>query len=436
MITDEKFDMSAKVIVTAPSDRIFFQNLRTNISINEEVRDLIKYELEDDFPISFDELVAGIFGSRELKGGYREYLIGAINRSELRDGVEIIKEAHLKCSTVTADVCALYTVASLSNNLIDNTPSVIIHSDNTRIILVISIKGRLVCARHFNSQDLSGAEGGTSLTPVQALAREIEMTLRAMYGSNFDNKLKVFISASEELFGGLSTILPEVVNCEVISLNPFAKIDCSKYKPNAGIVIATGLALIGTNEVPDVLNFLAIDEFGSDRMAETKRGLFIAGALILMIGALLVIRLFFELNDLQNQHNLVKEQIRDVFVQTLPGEKRIVNELAQMNEQLRTIQAEYSTLAAGLRERVLPLKILQVISEKIIPEQNIRIYDISMAPESVRLVGVAPSFESVDNLMSALRQVSEFNTIEVQNVDIDPKGGGVRFTFSITTVLQ
>jgi hypothetical protein len=59
-----------------------------------------------------------------------------------------------------------------------------------------------------------------------------------------------------------------------------------------------------------------------------------------------------------------------------------------------------------------------------------------MAPESVRLVGVAPSFESVDNLMSALRQVSEFNAIEVQNVDIDPKSGGVRFTFSITTVLQ
>jgi Tfp pilus assembly protein PilN len=270
----------------------------------------------------------------------------------------------------------------------------------------------------------------------QVLTREIEMTLRSIFGPNFNNRLRVYVSSDNELLGDLSTILPEVINCEVISLNPFAKIDCSKKKPNAGIVVATGLALIGTNEVPDVLNFLAIEEFSSDRRAETKRGLFVTGALILMIGALLVIRLLFELNNLQNQHNLVKEQIREVFIQTLPGEKRIVNEFAQMSEQLRTIQAEYSALAAGLRERVLPLKILQVISEKIIPEQNIRIYDISMAPESVRLVGVAPSFESVDNLMSALRQVSEFNTIEVQNVDIDPKSGGVRFTFSITTVLQ
>jgi Tfp pilus assembly protein PilN len=262
------------------------------------------------------------------------------------------------------------------------------------------------------------------------------MTLRAMFGSNFDNRLKVFISANEELFDGLSEILPEVINCEVVSLDPFAKIDCSKQQSNTGIVIAAGLALIGTGEIPDVLNFLAIDEFSSDRTVETKQGLFFAGALILIIGALLVVRLFFELNNLEDQHNYVTEKIREVFVQTLPGEKKIVNELAQMNEQLKTVQSEYNTLVTGLSDRVLPLKILQVISKKITPDQNIRIDDISMAPESIRLAGIAPSFESVDNLMDALRQVSEFSNIELQNIDVDPQSSGVRFTLSVTTVLQ
>ena len=434
IITEENFDISAKVTVTAPSDRVFFQNFRTDLSVNEDVRDLIKFELEDDFPILFDELVAGICGSHELKGDYREYLIGAINRSELRGRVETIKAAHLKCSTVTADVCALYAAASLSDNLIDNTPSVIVHSDNSRIILAISVKGRLVCARHFDSQN--EAEGGTPLTSIQVLTREIEMTLRSIFGPNADTRLKVFISANNELLDDLSARLPEVINCEVVALNPFTKIDCSGQQPNNDIVIATGLALTGTNEIPEVLNFLAIDEFRSDRTAETKRGLFIAGVLILIIGALFVVRLFYELNDLENQHDLVKEQIREVFVQTLPEENKIVNELAQMNEQLETIQAEYSTLAAGLSDRVLPLKILQAISEKITPDQNIRINDISMSPESVRLVGVAPSFESVDNLMSVLRQVSEFNTVEVPSIDVDPQSSGVRFTLSVTTVLK
>ncbi len=437
MLTEENFDMSAKVTVTAPSDRVFFQNFRTDLSANEDIQQLIKFELEDDFPIPFDELVAGICGSRELKGNDREYLIGAINRLELRDRIKTIKEAHLKCSAVTADVCALYVAASINDNLIDNTPSVIVHADNSRIILAISEKGRLVCVRHFNSQDLAETEDSTPLTPVQVLTREIEMTLRAIFGSDTDTRRKVFISSNNKLLDDLFARLPEAMNCEVGALNPFAKIDCSEQQqPNTDIVIATGLALIGTNEIPDVLNFLAIDEFRSDQTVEIKRGLLIAGILLLFIGALLVARLFHELNTLENEHELVKKQIREVFVQTLPEEKKIVNELAQMNEQLEAVQTEYSTLAAGLSDRVLPLRILQGISEKITPDQNVRIDDISMAPESVRLVGVALSFESVDNLMSVLRQVSEFNTVELQNVDVDPQGSGVRFTLSIITVLK
>lgn len=437
MLTEDNFDMSAKVTVTAPADRIFFQNFRTDLSANEDVQQLIKFELEDDFPIPFDELVAGICGSRELKGNDREYLISAINRLELQERIKTIKQANLKCSIVTADVCALYAAASLSDNLIDNTPSVIVHADNSRIILAISEKGRLVCVRHFNSQDLTEARGDTPLTPVQVLTREIEMTLRAVFGPDTDTRRKIFISSNNKLLDDLSASLPESMNCEVIALNPFAKIDCSgRQQPNPDIVIATGLALIGTNEIPDVLNFLAVDESRSEQTVEIKRGLLIAGALLFVIVALLVATLFFELNNLENHHELVKKQIREVFVQTLPQEKKIVNELAQLNEHLETSQAQYNALAAGLSDRVLPLRILQTISEKITPDQNVRINDISMAPESVRLTGVAPSFESVDNLMSLLRQVSGFNTVEVPNIDVDPQGRGVRFTLSITTILK
>jgi Tfp pilus assembly protein PilN len=433
MLTEDDFDTSAKVTVTAPSDRVFFQNFRTDLSVNEDVQQLIKFELEDDFPIPFDELVAGICGSRELKGNDREYLIGAINRLELRGRIKTIKEAHLKCSIVTADACALYAAASINHNLIDNTPSVIIHADNSRIILAISEKGRLVCVRHFDSQDLAQAQGDTPLTPVQLLIREIEMTLRAIFGPDTDTRRKVFISSNNKLLDDLFASLPEAMNCEVVALNPFAKIDCSEQQPNPDIVIATGLALIGTNEIPDVLNFLAIDEFRSGQTVEIKRGLYIAGALILAIGALLVAMLFYELKNLENRHELVKKQIREVFIQTLPKEKKIVNALAQMNEKLETVQTRYNALAAGMSDRVLPLRILQIISEKITPDQNIRINDISMAPKSVRLTGVAPSFESVNNLKNVLRQIPEFDEVE-QNVN--RQSGEIRFTLSIAIVLK
>ena len=433
MIAEEDFDTSAKVTVTAPANKVFFQNFRTDLSANEDVQQLLKFELEDDFPIPFDELVAGICGSRELKGDNREFLIGALNRLELQNRVKIINEAGLKCSAVTADVCALYAVTLKSHNLIDETASVIIHADNSRIILAISKKGRLVCVRHFNRQDLTAAGDSISENLAPVLTREIEMTLRAIFRPSTGAQLKVFISANNELFGDLSQALPEAINCQVAALKPFTKRDCSEQpQADTDIVIAVGLALIGTNEIGEVLNFLAVDELRSDQTAETKRGLFIFGFLLLAIVALLVARLFYELNTLENEHQLVEQQIREVFVPALPEEKKIATGLAQMNEQLEMVRAEYNTFAAGLSDRVLPLRVLQDISEKITPEQNIRIYNISIAPESVRLVGTAASFESVYNLMSVLHQIPEFDEVEEDIDEVDRQSGRVPFTLSIT----
>jgi Tfp pilus assembly protein PilN len=296
--------------------------------------------------------------------------------------------------------------------------------------MAVSDKGMLVCVRHFNYQDL--AEADMSLTTIQVLTREIEMTLRAIFGSHTNTKLSFMVSANSELFDDLSARLSEAMDCEIAALDPFEEIAGAKQNGlNADSVVAAGLALVGADRVPGALDFLAVDEPGSDRTVEIRRGLFIAATLVLLIGASLVFRLFYQLHNLEKQHELVKKEIREVFVQTLPEETKIVNEAAQMNEKFNAIQAEYDALAAGFSNRVMPLKILQVISEKIPADQDIRINDMSMSPGSVRLTGIAPSFASMDNLITAFRRVSAFKSIEVLNTDVDARSNGVRFTFSI-----
>ena len=99
---------------------------------------------------------------------------------------------------------------------------------------------------------------------------------------------------------------------------------------------------------------------------------------IVAIGLLLITKLSYELNTLETKHQLIEKRIRDVFVKTLPNEQKIVNELVQMNQQLDAVQAEYRTLVTGLSDRVSPLRILQNISEKITPNQNVLIDDISI----------------------------------------------------------
>lgn len=437
IIAEENFDVRARVTVTTPANRVFFCNFRTDLSRNEDVQQLLKFELEDDFPIPFDELVAGICGSRILKGDDREFLIGVLSRLELQKWVNTANGAGLECSTVTTDVCALRAVVSLNHNMAGMSHSMILHVDDCRIILAISEKDELVCIRHLNYQDFVLTGDNSHRISALTLTREIELTWRTLYRSNIPPEFKVFINGNNELFHDLSQTLQEAINCEVVALNPFAQINCSEqHQTGFDVAIAVGSSLIGANKSKEVLDFLAIDEVKSDQTAEMKRSLLIFALLFLAIGILLVANFFFKLNTLEKKHQSMKQEIRKIFMQTLPEEKRIVNELAQMTERLEALQAEYGTLTTEVSNTISPLNILQYISEKITPDQDIGISNISITTESVRLIGTATSFKSVDDLTSVLHQVSEFSTVELQNIDVNPKSGVVRFSLLITMELK
>lgn len=433
IMTEENFATHAKVTLTVPDDRVFFHNFRTDVSKNGDVEQLLKFELEDDFPVPFDDLVAGICGGREFQGHDRELLVGALSRQDLQKWVEKVNQTGLNCSAVTSDACALHALASLCHNSPDDRHSMIIHTDGGRIILAISEKSELVCARHLNRQDFYTTDNDTSEVSTLALTREIELTLRAIFGSKIPAPLKVLISGNNEFAHGLSETLPEVIDCQIDILSLPKHIDCSdEHHTDAGVAVAVGAALVGANENAEAPNFLTEDELRSNRTAETKRSLFVFGLLLVAIGISLIANLFYQLNTLQKKHQLIKQEIRKVFVQTLPEEKRIVNELAQMTERLDTLQTEYDTLASEMNSMISPLKILQYISERIRPDQNIQISNISVAAESVRLTGVAASFESVDNLTGVLRRTAEFATVALRNADVDPENGTVRFSLLIT----
>jgi len=421
-----EFDTRASVVVAMPYGRVFFSNFRTDLSDNQDIRRLLSFELEDDFPILFDDLVVDFCSHRELQQHNREFLVGAVSRSELRDWIETLREAGVECSAVSADVCALHTVAALNHELIHNTHSLIIYVDGRRTILALSDKNRLVCVRYLNS-------GDTTEINVPALRREIDLTLRAAFNSHIPIPPRILLSGTDELVHDLSEKLPGEIDFEIEILDPFTGITCSPQPPRDGrLVIALGLALIGANRGNGMLNFLAADAVEADQTAKTKRSAFVFGFLLLAVVLVLVASLFIQLNALGNENQRIKREIRDVFTQTLPEEKRIVNELAQMTEKFMLLENEYNTLATEIRGRAPSLRILQHVSEKITPDQNVSVSGISMTAKLARLNGTATSFESVDNVVVILKQIPEFDSVEIRSIDLDPKDGKVRFSLLIT----
>lgn len=429
-ISEGEFDTRVPVVVAMPYGKVFFCKFRTDVSNDEDIRQLLKYEVEDDFPIPFDDLVVDTYGYHKLKEHDLEFLVGAVNHSKLQNLVEVMHEAGVDCSAVSADVCALHAVAMLNHGPIGDAPSLLVFMDGHRTILEVIESNRPVCVRHLTCGDRTEID-------IPILRREIELTLRAISNSDIPVPSRILLSGTNELVCALSDELLQESNYEIVKLNPLDQIKCSPQNQVDGeLVIASGLALMGINKSDKDLDFLAADRAKAGRTAKTKRSVLVFGFLLAAVAVLSVANIFIQLIVLEGEHERIKQEIRQIFTQTLPEEKRIVNEFAQMDEKFKELQEEYNTLSAEISGRIPSLKILQHVSEKITPDQNVSVSGISINSESVRLSGITTSFESVDNVVRTLRQISEFGSVEIQNVDKDPTSDKVCFKLLIALVFN
>jgi len=429
-MAEKEFDPRARVVVTIPSGKVFFSTFRTELSRERDVRQLLRFEVEDDFPIPFDELTTDICGHRPSGQNDWEFLVCAVSRSEVRGWVAALQEAGIECSAVSADVCALQAVASLTHGPIRSSPSLVVHVDRCRTLLAVIEDNNLIGCRCLNPKD-------PAQITVPTLEREIELTLRAVCSARVPRWSSILLSGTNGLIDQLAEELLRDGSSEILTLNPFNQIDGGPQQPKDGeLAIALGLALMGIQKDPRVPDFLAVDRAKAGQRAGTKRNACVFGVLLLAIAALFGTRLFLQLHALEKENQRIEQDIAGVFLKTLPDEKKIVNALAQMTERLEALKSQYSTLRTEISDRAPSLRILERLSERIAPDQGVSVSSLSIAPKAVRLSGAAPSFGSVENVAQSLRQITEFDSVEVQNTSIDPGGGKVRFTLLMTMGLN
>jgi len=420
ILVREGFDAKAPVIISMPFGNVFFHNYTTEISTEKYLKKLLKFELEDDFPIPFDDLVTDICGYRDLDGQEREFLVAAVNRSKLQEWVRTIRDAGIDCSIVTADTCALTEITSLKSD----SSSIIIYVDASRVIVAVCEKGLLTFVRHIdnNKTDETASE----------LKRETILTMKAIYERGILPHPRILLVGSDNLVQRICEELPKVTDSAAAKLNPFDKVQMSpEHKEDNRLIIALGLALAGMDNKNKVLNFLAADKLDTEEIVKTKQNALIFATLLLAIAVLFIVNLFIQLNSLERENTRLDREVRKVFVHTFPDEKKIVNELAQANEKYDALDQEYRSVASEILDRAPTLEILQEISEKITPNQNIGVSNISMNADSVRFSATAPDLESLDNLVEKFKLVSGFNSIDIGNIDVDPASDRVRFSMSI-----
>ncbi|MBN1507513.1 MAG: pilus assembly protein PilM [Sedimentisphaerales bacterium] len=412
-IHEARLKTSAAVVVGLPHSEVFFSSLTTELTRREDVRRLLQFELEDDFPLPFEDLVADLCSCRRIEEDRYEYLIAAACRRQIDAWTQTFDSAGRRCSVLSADVVALDAVADLTGQHGDDRPAILLYADGRRAILGLLCDGVIACARHLP------CTGDAEAVAVMS-AREVELMLRTTLGRQYQHPVRILLSGPDEFIGELCTKLSQATGHDVVGCSTA---DCQDRSMalDGQFTIALGLALIGLGSRSGRLNFLNADPAHADRVARSKarRAGIVSAVLVVGILALLGLRAVGQWRALGAERARLTREIRAVFTETFPGQKKIVNEMAQMNESLTSLRKQRDALASVTGKRVRPLRVLHILSEEMTSESGIGISSLSIRDKTVRVAGTGGSFESVEQFVNELRLVPDFDSVEMEDLALN-----------------
>jgi len=139
---------------------------------------------------------------------------------------------------------------------------------------------------------------------------------------------------------------------------------------------------------------------------------------------------------LERKYAHIKNEITQVFQAVLPQEKNIVSPLAQLEQELQSLRENYRLFAPLAPTDSRPLEVLRNITMSTPSQGNVKIDDLLITLESVRLNGTCDSFESVYQWQRLLQEIPGFALVDVQDdVQKEPKSGAVHFTIVVSSVI-
>ena len=440
LIKDGGFKSGAEVAVNVPCDAVYFQTLETDLTNLDHVQQVLKFELEEDFPFPMDELVMDVCGVRRLRGDAQSILVAAVGRNTLRERLRVLADAGIACGVMDADVCALHAVIRETHSHLANAPIMMAYLREAHVLLAIAEQGHLVTARSFALRPAvegEWAEADSIGDLAAALARETELTWRDSFGTAIPPATPLVVGGDAELTHDVSERLREELPCDVTTISSFGAMTVSEdVETPPSFALAAGLALRAGGGTTPGMNFLAADTLKSDRVMETKRALIISGVALGAIAVAWFSGLFLQWKALERDYQGIRAETRRIFNETVPEEKKIVHELQQLDEKLGALRREYDTFASVTARGATPLRIMGLISAAIPKRINVKISELTIVGRSVRLTGTTSSFRSVDSLKARLEAVAEFASVQIQPTEVDHKSGTVRFTLLISIAMM
>ncbi|MCS6924997.1 MAG: pilus assembly protein PilM [Candidatus Binatia bacterium] len=412
------------VLSCLPGDAILYRVLTLPFTRQRQLSQVVPFELDSHLPVAQEEVVIDFQVIGRTSTG-TTVLAVAVPKPVLRGHLELLQAAGLDPAVVGLAPLAPLSLLRLAHK--GQAGSVVVLDIGEQHTAVVLLRDGVF--RGFRTLSLGlSREGG-----FDTLVRELRWTLLALNGKDSVLPSCFFLAGGGAYLPQVQEELARVLAAAVYPLHELVlpAVPPAYRREQAAFAVSLGLGLREALRVAVPALNLRRGEFARQSVQEGARqeiarlGWTAAG-----VAAAAGLAVTLELYRLHARAQLLQQEIRRVFTLTLPEVRTLVNEKAQLQEAVETLQRQRRLL--GGTETVSPLEILRQLSVAI-PERVSLDLDEWVCDETVvRMRGTTDSFDTAETIKQAVATLGVFR--EVQLKDVKTVAAGKKVSFALQLV--
>ncbi|MDD3619592.1 MAG: type II secretion system protein GspL [Desulfobulbaceae bacterium] len=429
-------------------DGVSLRNLTVPFLERKKIDQVLPLELEDQLltPVGYQIIEYIATGTVESSTGI---LVAAVEKARLGQDLENLRLHGIIPRSVT-----LRNVA-LAEHLLKNgkLPSsfLLLDAGVHSVNMVLTRNGRVSFIRRlpypermfiqapfsFRNGLATFVDYGEAKQSIVSLGEDIERTIAFSRANGAVDSFPdlVVMSGSMAQERRFRELLQEAIGHEVIA---------SDLRDGAGVQLdgavaeqwepalldhALALALRGIQK-KQAMNFRK-DEFAPERLLfATRRQMAAAASLAVVLIAATLAWLGFDYHDLRTSYDAAGERMNQLYRETFPEATRIVDPLAQMQANVRDVQAPAIATPVFSGEK-RTLNLLADISGRIPEAIEIHVSRLVIDQDTVQLRGTTDTFNNVNIIQGNLRKSPLFSDVNIVSAAADKDSGKIRFELKL-----
>jgi Tfp pilus assembly PilM family ATPase len=437
-------------ISSVPGKDVSYRNILMPFRDKKKIRQTLAFELETMVPFPVEDLVVDF--TMVDKSDQSEILAASVKQAYISEYLARLQANGIDPAIL--DIRGVPTVCWLLRQAGTPDDGVFLEIGLKRNTMILYLNRRIALIRSFSfdgsaiAQAVLNGTGSTHAGTGTEAAEQIESCLGSFcaevqntlhaFGSQTAKTAspqRVFITGSGALYPDTENLLNQFLELPVeridLATDPRVHMDEDVARGWNPELMNDALAL-AVREAKQGLGFnfrrdgfeVKKEYFGHKE--EIRR----AAAFLVVVLCLVAVDLGVDYYFLKKRYNMLDQQITQVFKQTVPDVKRIVDPVHQLKVRINEINKSALSLP-GIRGKMKVLDVLRDISLRVPESGDVHMTRIVVDPDAVMIRGDTDTFNTVDTMKKGLEPSACFDAVSISSANLDRSGKRVRFEMKL-----